>query len=105
MKHFEQPVDNIYTIINGDTGNLVNDYNATTVAIQNLIGRAVNEGKTLRALGGCWSFSDIAATDGWLVNTMGMNLLFNISVNSVSTEYQGTGINCFLHSAEIRSRN
>jgi hypothetical protein len=86
---FEQPVDNIFTIINGDTGDLVNDYIATTLAVQNLIGRAANEGKTIRALGGCWSFSDVAATDGWLVNTMGLNMLFNISVNSISTEYKG----------------
>ena len=85
----EQPVDNIFTIINGDTGNMVNDYNATTVAIQGLIGRAINEVKTLRALGGCWSFSDIAATNGWLVNTMGLNMLFNISVSSISAAYQG----------------
>jgi hypothetical protein len=84
-----QPVDNIYTIFNGDSGNVVNDYNATTAAVQDLIGKAVNEGKTIRALGGCWSFSDVAATDGWLVNTMGMNMLFTISARSISPDYTG----------------
>jgi hypothetical protein len=84
-----QPVDNIYSIINGDTGNVLNDYNATTLAIQGLIGKAINSGKTLRALGGCWSFSDVAATDGWLVNTMGLNMLFTISLKSISDQYTG----------------
>ncbi len=86
---FVQPVDNIYTIVNGDTGNILNDYNATVNAIQKLIGEAIKAGKTIRALGGCWSFSDIAATDGWLVNTMGLNMLFTISVNSISAGYPG----------------
>jgi len=86
---FNQPVDNIYTIVNGDTGDTLHDYNATTIAIQHLIKKAISEGKTLRALGGCWSFSDIAATDGWLVNTMGMNMLFTISAKSISDGYTG----------------
>src|ERR1035438_8493823 len=84
-----QPVDNIYMILNGDTGNVLNDYNATTAGIQKLVGSAVSAGKTLRALGGCWSFSDIAATDGWLVNTMGLNMLFTISDPSISDAYTG----------------
>jgi hypothetical protein len=87
----KQPVDNIFTILNGDTGNVVNDYNATTAAIQVLLGKAIHDGKTLRALGGCWSFSDIAATDGWLVNTMGLNMVFTISSRSISPSYKGNG--------------
>ena len=86
---FTQPVDNIYTILNGDSGDLLYDYRATVSAVQDLIGKAMAEGKTLRALGGCWSFSDIAATDGWLVNTMGLNMLFTISAQSISGNYAG----------------
>lgn len=86
---FSQAIDNLYTISNGDSGNLTNDYNATTAAIQQLIGEAQAGGKTLRALGGCWSFSEIAATDGWLVNTLNLNFLFNISEASIDQNYKG----------------
>lgn len=86
---FIQPIDNLFTIMNGDSGNLINDYNATTTAIQTLLGNAVVAKRTLRALGGCWSFSDIAATDGWLVNTLNLNLLFRISGNSIDAKYTG----------------
>jgi hypothetical protein len=86
---FTQAVEDIFTIQNGDSGNLLDDYNATAQAVAGLIGRAVAEKKSLRALGGCWSFSDIAATDGWLVNTMGMNMLFNITPGSISDRYTG----------------
>lgn len=84
-----QPIDNLFTIMNGDSGNLIDDYNATTAAIQSLIGKALAENRTLRALGGCWSFSDIAATDGWLVNTLNLNLLFTISQTSIIESYTG----------------
>jgi hypothetical protein len=87
---FTQPIDNLFDIANGDTGNAVNDYNATTAAIQSLIGRAIAENKTIRALGGGWSFSKVAATDGWIVNTKQLNMLFNIrNPQSISPQYTG----------------
>ena len=52
---FTQPIDNLFDIANGDTGNSIDDYNATTAAIQSFIGRAIAENKTIRALGGGWS--------------------------------------------------
>ena len=64
---FTQTINNYYDIKNGDTGNIVSDYNATTAAVQTLIGQAITEGRTVRALGAGWSFSPIAATDGWLL--------------------------------------
>ena len=87
---FTQSIDNLFDIANGDTGNILNDYNATTTAMQSLIGRAIAENKTIRALGGGWSFSKVAATDGWIVNTKQLNMLFNIrNPQSISPQYQG----------------
>jgi FAD/FMN-containing dehydrogenase len=44
----------------------------------------------LKPLGGGWSFSEVTCTEGWLLNTKLMNLLFEIrNPNSVSPDYQG----------------
>ena len=87
---FTQSIDNLFDIANGNTGSPLNDYNATTDAIQSFIGKAIAENKTIRALGGGWSFSKVAATDGWILNTKQLNILFNIrNPQSVSLQYHG----------------
>ncbi len=86
---FQQPVDNLFDISNGNTGDMIADYNAATLAIQGIIGRAIAQGKTIRALGGGWSFSKVAATDGWILNTKMLNMLFNISPASIAANYAG----------------
>ena len=85
-----QALDNIFDVRNGNSGNLVDDYNATTKAIQGFIADAIAKKKVIRALGGGWSFSAVAATEGWLVNTKLLNMIFEITnPGSVSTRYQG----------------
>lgn len=54
-------------------------YRATTGALQALIGEAVQNGARIRALGGGWSFSSAAATDGYLVNTRPLNYQFTLA--------------------------
>ena len=88
-ENFVQPLDNIYDIANGETDSLLNDYNNTTVAVQHFILQATNEGKSVRGLGGGWSFSKVAATNGRLMNTKMMNMVFNILPESISSSYQG----------------
>jgi FAD binding domain len=83
-------IDNLFDIANGETDDIVADYNATTVAIQGLIRRGIQQNKRLRALGGGWSFNEVAATDGWLLNTKLLNMLIEIrNAASVSDQYQG----------------
>lgn len=87
---FKQQINNLFDIANGDTGNLVDRYIATTSAIQTLIARATQEKKSLRALGGGWSFSKVATTDGWMLNTKKLNMLFPINnLQNISTQYAG----------------
>ena len=87
---FKQPINNLFDIVNGDTGNLVDHYIATTAAIQTLIGKAIHEKKSLRALGGGWSFSKVATTDGWMLNTKKLNMLFPINnEQNISPQYAG----------------
>jgi FAD/FMN-containing dehydrogenase len=87
---YKQPIDNLFDIANGDTGNIVDRYNATTASIQTLIGKAIQEKKSLRALGGGWSFSKVATTDGWMLNTKKLNMLFPIkNPQNISSQYPG----------------
>ena len=88
---FTQAIDNLFDIANDDTGNMVNDYNATTAAIQAFLGRAIAENKTVRALGGGWSFSKVAAAEGWILNTKKLTMLFPINdPQNISTQYTGS---------------
>ena len=88
---FTQPINNLFDLINGNTGNGFDDYNAMTEAIQALLGKAIAENKTVRALGGGWSFSKVAAAEGWILNTKMLNMVFPIrSTQSLSPNYTGT---------------
>src|SRR5215510_9188624 len=75
---FTQPINNFFDCINGDSGNGFDDYNAMTGAIQQFLGRAITENKTLRALGGGWSLSKVAAAEGWIVDTKLLNMIIPI---------------------------
>jgi len=87
---FKQPINNLFDVANGDTGSMVDRYLATTASIQALIGKAIEQGKSLRALGGGWSFSKVATTDGWMVNTKKLNMLFPINnPQNTSANYRG----------------
>lgn len=87
----DQVIDNLFDISNGATDDIVHDYNATTKAIQEIIGKAIQQNKKLRALGGGWSFSEVSSTDGWLLNTKAMNMLLEIrNPNNISTQYTGS---------------
>lgn len=90
---FTQPINNLFDVINGNTGDGFADYNATTAAIQAMLGRAIAENRTVRALGGGWSFTKIAAADnnGWILNTKWLNMRFPIrNTASLSPQFNGT---------------
>ena len=86
---FTQAIDNLFDIFNPDTGSVLNDYNTTTLTIKQLLATAVQEGKSVRALGGGWSFTKVAATDGWIVNTKPLNMAMNIRETSIDAAYSG----------------
>ncbi len=88
---FVQPVDNLFDLINGNSGDGFADYNNMTDAVAAFIGKAITENKTVRALGGGWSFTKIAAAEGWILNTKFMNMLFPIrNRQSLSPQFPGT---------------
>ncbi|HET9040861.1 MAG TPA: FAD-binding protein [Gemmatimonadales bacterium] len=53
-------------------------YNATTRVLQDLMGQARDKDLSIRAHGGTWSFSPIAATEGILLNTQPLNYRFRM---------------------------
>lgn len=86
---FTLPIDDLYNLGNDNTDNILNDYNTSTKGIQKIIGDAVANKKRLRALGGEWSWTKIAATNGILLNTKPLNLSFNVTAPSVNANYKG----------------
>ncbi|MCU7552022.1 FAD-binding protein [Chitinophagaceae bacterium LB-8] len=86
---FKQPIDNLFDISNSDTGSMLNDYNATTAAVAQLIDAAVRNNKRLRVLGGGWSFTKVATTDGWMLNSKHLNMVFTVSETNVAAQYRG----------------
>src|SRR6185436_6013127 len=87
---FTQDIDNLYNLANDNTGNIMNDYNDATTGIQGIIQEAINANKHVRAVGGEWSWTRIAATDGILLNTKALNITFRINQNNVSPGYAKT---------------
>jgi hypothetical protein len=84
---FTQDIEDLYDLADLNTGNILNDYNDVTKGVQSLLAEAITKRKRLRALGGEWSWTKIAATKGILLNTKPLNLSFTLSQNNVSNNY------------------
>lgn len=87
---FKEDIDDLYDIWNDENPDLLAVYNSTTEGIQELLKQAIADGKSLRSLGGGWSFTKIAtANNGRMVNTKNLCALFNISAGQVHGNYAG----------------
>lgn len=86
---FTQHIDNLFDAINGITDDVVSDYNNMTIAIQQMIANAIQNNKRLKVLGGGWSFTKIATTDGWMIDSKQMNLTINVGPQNLSAQYKG----------------
>lgn len=82
-----QPVKDLYDLANETTGKALDIYNDTTRGIQQIIQEAIQTNTPLRALGGSWSFSPIAGTNGIILNTKPLNIRFPVSKESLSPAY------------------
>src|SRR5919107_3808993 len=86
---FQQSVTGVYQLFNPTGGADDTRYMATTSNVQRLMGEAAAAGVHFRAYGGTWSMSACAATDGWLLDTSGLNLLFHLRPTSILPTYGG----------------
>jgi len=91
----EQPLEELLDVWNGEPNRSdLEYYKGTTQGLQGLIHRAMRQGKVLRALGGGWSFSSVAAaTQGILLNTRPLNYRFKVS--DTHPQFQGDVSNIF----------
>ncbi len=94
-QNFSQPVTQLLDVWNAnpDVPDL-ETYAGTTRGLQKLIGQAVKDGNSVRALGGGWSFSPVAATDGIIINTKPLNYGFTLA-QSAHPQYQGDPAHLF----------
>ncbi len=68
-------------------------YVTTTKGLQELLGRALKAKDEVRAFGGGWSYSPVAATHGIMLNTKPLNYRFSLGPSAVSAEYAGDSEN------------
>jgi FAD/FMN-containing dehydrogenase len=87
---FTQRIIDLYNLGNENTGSVLADYNDATAGIQKLIQESIAANTPLRALGGEWSWTKIAATTGILLNTKPLNLGFRINPSNTSSLYAKT---------------
>ncbi|MGH7579294.1 MAG: FAD-binding protein [Gemmatimonadales bacterium] len=86
---FDQSLQGVFRLDNRDPGTNEARYKATAKNLQRLLREAIEKGVRLRAYGGTWSMSRCAATDGWLIGTKSLNLLFHLRERSIRPEYAG----------------
>jgi hypothetical protein len=65
-------------------------YKRATGNLQWLINESIKKSVTLRAIGANWSFSPVAMCNGGMVQTRGLDLIFNVNDTHVSSAYQQT---------------
>jgi FAD/FMN-containing dehydrogenase len=83
-------------------------YNDITQELQEIIGQAVQNGKTLRAFGSSWSLSPVAVTEHELINTKPLRIAFTIPKSQVAPAYAGDSdrlrfLECGFSIAEINN--
>ncbi|HET7898727.1 MAG TPA: hypothetical protein VFL47_13680, partial [Flavisolibacter sp.] len=72
-QNFVQPIENLFNCWNGDNPDVLGGYNETTACIQQFLGEARAQNKTVRVLGGNWSWTTVGFTNHWMVNTSRLN--------------------------------
>ncbi|MBT1689635.1 FAD-binding protein, partial [Dawidia soli] len=88
---FTEEIDNLYDMWNSAGDDVLACYTKTSEAIQAQLGEAIDQGKTLRALGGGWTWTRIATCHkGRMYNTKGLNLRFSLASSMVDETYGGT---------------
>src|SRR5215207_8413356 len=83
-----QPVQRFEVLRNADEAHsTVDGYRATNAGIQRLIREALEKDISIRAVGGGWSFTRIAATDGIMLATQRLNYRFALKQADLQPQY------------------
>ncbi len=96
-ENFEQQIVTLYDLWNPNPNvSSVGDYRVTTQGLQKIIQHAIDTDSSIRAVGGTWSFSRVAASDGILLNTRPLNYRFPISAQNTHPDYSGNASRVFV---------
>ena len=90
-KNVEQVFDKLYEVANPPepVADFFGDLKLTVAALQGLIAKAAADSQTLRAIGGGWSLSQAAVTDGRMIDTGFMNWVLPVDSTEVTPDYTG----------------
>lgn len=72
-ENFKQPIEDLFAFWNGDNPNVLAGYNETTRLIQGFLKDALYKKKTVRVLGGNWSWTKVGFAKHWIVSTARLN--------------------------------
>jgi hypothetical protein len=83
-----RPIDNYFRILNGTEVKelTITRYNQTTAEIQHFLNDATAANTTVRAVGSGWSYSDAPVTEGWMLDTSDLTMLFTLKESMVHTK-------------------
>ncbi len=86
-----QPLLRIYEVENmtSPSQDLVADLRPTIAMLQGILAQAIHDGARVRALGGGWSLSRAAATEGYMIDTKQLNWYFRLGARSIHPSYVG----------------
>jgi FAD binding domain len=91
------PIGERYELHNSSSGDVIARMAAAGHEVQKLVGRAFAERRRLRAVGGAWSFSDVAAVPGgWALSTGFANRLVQVPPGDIVPAYAGDRDGLFL---------
>jgi hypothetical protein len=90
-RNVEQQFQKLFDVSNPQppTTDFFGDLRITVKALQDLIASAIADHTTIRALGGGWSLSRAAVTDGRLVNTAPLNWFFPVTGSGLADAFDG----------------
>ena len=106
-QNFEQtPLYKFYDLWNANPDiSSLGGYKHTTRALQQITVDALQQDRSVRALGGGWSFTPVAATDGIMLNTRPLNYRFTLDADQIAPNYPGRGtllfVQCGISIAEL----
>jgi FAD/FMN-containing dehydrogenase len=78
-----------FTVYQPPSNALLGAYNDVTAELQGIVARAIQNGKSLRAMGSSWSLSTVGVTAHELINTKNLRIGFTIPASQIAPGYGG----------------
>lgn len=86
-ENFVHPIEELFNVWNGDNPDVIGGYNETTKCLQQFLAEAIAKNKTVRVLGGNWSWTKVGFTKDWMVSTTRLNRMKRLLPTEVEPQY------------------